>query len=264
MTKPVLLNFADACYAGYQSIANYTGRLFGVDDQILSFSPQDIDVGFRRENADILACDRGAGYWLWKPYFLDKALAELPGDALLLYADAGMHFVNSVDPMVKLMDAERLDLLVLGEGFVESQYTKRDAFTLMGADRRAITTTPQRFASAMLLRNTQWSRDFVERYLGYATDRRILTDDENCCGAGNYPDFVAHRHDQSIFSIMTKQAKVPCPDQRFVIQGMPTRRNQILNHTRAQLKPGAILAGLLAQSVLNSSDLEILAQGLFR
>ena len=56
-----------------------------------------------------------------------RTLAELADGDVLFYADASTHFVSPIDPMIALLDRHELDLLILGEGFVEAQYTKRDA-----------------------------------------------------------------------------------------------------------------------------------------
>jgi hypothetical protein len=47
--------------------------------------------------------------------------------------------------------------------------------------------------------------DIVNELLHYAQDERIITDLENQCGYSNYPEFQEHRHDQSIFSLLTKK-----------------------------------------------------------
>lgn len=231
-----------------------TGRLYGIDE-CRTYGPHDIDAEFRHRNRATLAALRGAGYWLWKPYVLARALADLADGDLVLYADAAMHFVNPIDPMVALMEQRDLDLLILGEGITEAPYTKRDAFVLMNADTRTIAGGPQRFANAFMLRNSAWARRFVARFLACAQDDRLLTERVNTCGLPNYPGFVAHRHDQSIFSILSKQQGAEYFPTNAIAAGLPERAHQILNHTRTHISPREIVTRLLIQGVLSLTDL---------
>jgi hypothetical protein len=189
----------------------------------------------------------------------DLHLPELePGD-LLFYADAAMHFVNPIDPMLKLLDRHGLDLLILGEGFVEAQYTKRDAFILMDADRTQWIWSAQRFASGFILRKSAWADDFIARYLSYAEDERILTDRPNTCGLADYPEFVAHRHDQSIFSLLSKLEQVPVVASGLIAEGLPGRGAQIINHTRGHHSPREVIERLLIQGVISVEELNAMA-----
>lgn len=43
---------------------------------------------------------------------------------------------------------------------------------------------------------------FLEEWLNYCTDERILTDISNRCGYDNYAEFKDHRHDQSVLSLL--------------------------------------------------------------
>ncbi len=253
--KTVLVNYASPSFAPYQAINSLTGRQFGFD-RSLSYGPGDIDAEFSRRNAATLNMPGGAGCWLWKPYVVARVLNELNQGDVLFYADAAMHFVNPIDPVLRLLDRHGSDLLILGEGFVEAQYTKRDAFVLMDADHHRCVRTSQRFASAFVLRKSVWADEFVSRYLQCAEDARIITDGPNTCGLPNYPEFIAHRHDQSIFSLLTKLERVPVLAPDLIAEGLPSRGRQIINPTRAHHSPAAILRDLLIQGVLSISDLE--------
>jgi hypothetical protein len=253
--KTVLVNFANALFAPYQVINSLTGRRFGFDE-CRSFGPEDIDDAFARRNAETLGASRGAGYWLWKPYVVAKTLEELVDGDIVFYADSATHFVNSIDPMVDLLDRSALDLLILGEGFVEAQYTKRDAFVLMQLDDESYVRSPQRFASCFMVRRSPWSSNFLAQYLTFAENDRILTDRSNQCGLPNYPDFVGHRHDQSIFSLLSKKNRIPIVAADVIVEGLPARDSQIINHTRRHKSPGEIVRYLLAQGVLSAADLK--------
>jgi hypothetical protein len=257
--RVVLVNYATPGFAPYQAINCLTGLRCGFD-RFVRYGPENIDADFSRRNAATLGIARGAGCWLWKPYCVARALAELaPGD-LLFYADAAMHFVNPIDPILELQSRHDLDLLILGEGFVEARYTKRDAFVLMEADRTRWAGSAQRFASAFMLRKSAWTDGFVARYLGYAEDARILTDSPNACGLPNYPGFVAHRHDQSIFSLLSKREQVPVVASGLIAEGLPQGGGHIIHHTRSRHSPRKIIKQLLIEGVISVESLNSIAE----
>ena len=49
----------------------------GKVDKIIHYHPNDIDSAFYEKHKDILTMQRGNGLWLWKPYFLCKALESI-------------------------------------------------------------------------------------------------------------------------------------------------------------------------------------------
>jgi hypothetical protein len=251
----VLLSYASGPFEGYQAINELTGRRAGFD-RCLSFGPVDLDRGFVDRNRSILEAHRGGGFWLWKPYLVARTLAELDAGDLLFYSDAAAHFVDPVGPMVDVMDREGLDLLVLGEGFEERQYTKRDAFVLMDCDTDRFARSPQRFASHFMVRACGWSEEFFRDVLHFAQDERILTDVPNQVSGENYPGFVAHRHDQSIFSLLTKKRNLRVVPTGFVAEGLVEHRGQIINHTRTHHSPSRILQFLIGLGVLGTGDLD--------
>jgi hypothetical protein len=148
----------------------------------------------------LLTRKRGAGYWVWKPLIIwDNLISAKEGD-ILMYTDAGSKLVSSPVPLLDLAKAQ--DVVAFQLPFVESQYTKRDTFQLLGVE--ALNSTTQVLASFVLLRRSVVSLGFVSQWLTYAQDSRAVTDDPNTLGKDNFPGFVDHRHDQSVFSLLYK------------------------------------------------------------
>ena len=145
--------------------------------------------------------------YLWKPYFLNKAYRELKDGDYLIYTDAGSIFINKIQYLIDCMEREKLDMMVfsLQKEMLERKYTKRDAFVLMGCDNKAFTDTPQSIGGYVVLKKSAFVEKFIAEDLQYAQDERMITEQENTQGLENYPDFVAHRHDQSIWSLMSKK-----------------------------------------------------------
>ncbi len=146
----------------------------------------------------------GAGYWLWKPYFIKRALSMLNEGDFLLYCDSGSHFIDRIDPLIEIAVRTQQQVIPFELTHLERRYTKRDAFILMGCDTARFTDTRQRLGGFILLQKSAFAEAFVNEFLDLAQDPRLITDMKSRLGS-DYADFVAHRHDQSIFSLLTKR-----------------------------------------------------------
>lgn len=201
---------AAVVYAGgqYKEAMEYnarTARKKGGVDQVYMYSSADIDPAFREKNRHILSQPRGDGYWLWKPYFIARTLELLEEGDYLVYCDAGIYYNDSVRKLICAMERQGDDMMAFAIDRMEYVYTKRDAFLALDADEEGYARTPQRMASAILLRKTAHSRQVIEEWLRFAQQDELITDAPNCLGKENYPGFKDHRHDQSLWSLVTKK-----------------------------------------------------------
>ncbi len=236
--RKVLINYADGLFAKSQQLNTESGLTIAGFQQAFAYQFSDIDRRFLAENRWTLTRSKGAGYWLWKPYFILKTLQELSAGDILFYCDAGASFINSIDPLVEVSIDTGQDIIPFDVGLTEKLFTKRDAFILMDCDKAEYSETSQRQASFILFRKSPMSMEFAREYLSFGTDIRILSDIPNEMGLPNYPGFVAHRHDQSIFSLLSKKYQLKAhrdpsqwgnggedkyPDSRY---------GQLIDHTR--------------------------------
>ncbi len=85
--------------------------------------------------------------------------------------------------------------------------------------------------------------DFSGSFLEQAQDKRLITDMENVMGYPNYHDFIAHKHDLSIFSLLSKKAGLesfrdPSQFGNDVMASYPNSPyEQLINLTRARSVP---------------------------
>ena len=233
-----LVTFADKRYRYNQFLNKVSAKEFCSFDKILDYTVRDIDHDFYKANSSILSHSRGSGYWLWKPYLIQKTLNRAAEGDYVFYCDSGSLFISSVEPLLDLVVQFQQDIIPFGLELVEKQYTKRDTFILMNCDETKFTDTYQRLASFIVFRNSKMSKDFVGEWLHYCQDERILTDDDNTQGKDNYEGFLGHRHDQSIFSLLTKKYNLTVfrdPSQwgnSQVNNYSNSNYSQIINHTR--------------------------------
>lgn len=79
--------------------------------------------------------ERGAGYWLWRPYIILKTLLyEMEEGDLLLYADSGSEAIGDLRLLFEL--AEEDDIIIFQTppqlSHPEKERTKPDSFVIMG------------------------------------------------------------------------------------------------------------------------------------
>lgn len=202
----IAINYADKSFAKAQRFNLETAVKWGAD-RTIAYTPEDIDENFRQKNKNILSAKKGNGYYLWKPYFLNKAYHELRAGDYLIYTDAGSIYINRIQYLIDCMEQEGLDIMIfsLQLEMLERKYTKRDAFVLMECDTPRYADTPQSIGGYVLLKKSDFVEKFLAEDLAYAQDERIITEQANTQGLDNYVDFTAHRHDQSVWSLMSKK-----------------------------------------------------------
>ena len=183
-----------------------TALEIGKVNEYYSYGPNDIDINFKEKNKDILSKKRGNGYWLWKPYFILKTLKEKLNDGdYIIYTDAGILYMNSTYLIIDFLEKQKAEMWMVRLDYIEKQYTKRDAFILLGADLPFYTDTNQYMAGIQIYQKSKFTEKFLEEVLYYSQDKRIISDEPNTLGLKNYKEFVDNRHDQSVLSILIKK-----------------------------------------------------------
>lgn len=206
--KRIHINYANLKYFKSQEYCTQTALQAGFDETY-SYRYNDMDKDFIRDNFKVLSESRGSGYWLWKSYFIKKTLDKLNHGDLLVYSDSGSYYINSIQPLVDKILLEESGVLSFELlGLFEYQYTKKDAFTLMECNEEKYINTSQREATYIWLIKNDFTVHLIDEYLKYSQNENILSDIPNVSG-DNYPGFIDHRHDQSIWSLLMKKYGIP-------------------------------------------------------
>jgi hypothetical protein len=207
-----LVTFATPEFNVSASELRASAYLHGVD-VVRVWTTADIHrTDFYRKNHVVLDHDRGAGYWLWKPYIVLEGLKAASDGDVVIYADAGMTLVGSVSPLVRLcVESGGVTLFAGPYDGVGGQvqrcgvWSKRDCFVLMGCDTDAFHQARMLDASFILFKKNRRGMRLVREWLTLCADARILTDSPNVCGLENLPGFLGHRHDQSVLSLLAER-----------------------------------------------------------
>jgi len=209
--KKTLINYANNVYFSQQKLNSRTGITHGGFDRVIEYNPTDIDKEFRSQHKKILDQPRGNGYWLWKPYFLLKTLQErIEYGEYLMYADSGAFFIKPIDEVILEMENQNEQIGCFEIfGNTDKTWTKRDTYIIMDADTEEYANSFQRMGGFQIIKKTEKTIEFYKELLKYSIDLNCITDIP-CKFGENYKQFRDHRHDQSIFSLLTKKNGIKC------------------------------------------------------
>lgn len=206
MYKKYLINYSDGYYQKSQKNNSETGVLIGGFNKVIEYQKKDIDVDFFNKNEHILSKPRGAGYWLWKPYIIYKTLLSINYNDILFYSDSGSDFINNVSPLIEILDRDNKQILVFElDEHKNITWTKRDCLILTNSDYQNLLNQNMILASFIMLRKNDFTVKFIKSWLDFCEDYRIITDAENELGMPNYAEFIDHRHDQSVLSLLSRK-----------------------------------------------------------
>ena len=207
--KKVHVAFANDKFTKSLDILEETSLRIGNVDQFIRYKPFDLQADrFWQENQRILSQPLGAGYWIWKPFIILQTMKHLDDGDIVLYTDAGMKVLDSLDPLFEITKTSKDNRMLFAETWfygthLHSEYTKRDCFILMGMDDPRYYKERVLNAAFHLWMKTQKNIDFLTEWQMYLKDSRIVTYEPNTCGQPNLPDYIDHRHDQAVLSLLS-------------------------------------------------------------
>ena len=197
------INYANDDFKQQQNNNTKQVKEIGKVEAVISYGRDDIDKDFYAKNKKILNKVRGGGYWLWKFYFIHKTLTDATmkkGD-VLFYCDSGVNVLKDLNPLYTLPKKYNQDVILFDTSDKNKSYTKRDTFMLMNCDTNDAYDANVCIGGIHLWRKSAKSIAFIEECLEYATQYKIIGDSISTLGQ-EHPEFICHRHDQSIFSLM--------------------------------------------------------------
>lgn len=179
-------------------IGYYNSRGF---DDIRGFKSEDVKKGIFYENhKEILDCETGDGFWLWKPKIILDILNELEDGDAIIYTDAGDLVDVDYNTIVNyLKDNDYYFTNWNGNRWPQKICTKRDCFILMDCDEEKFHETPQMEAGFIIIKKTKQMMEFVNDYFKYCSIKQIVDNEPNQIGE-NFPNWQFHRNDQSILT----------------------------------------------------------------
>jgi hypothetical protein len=224
--RKVFLSFADSRMHRALRRINLQAHQLNCYDHVITTDESGLDIRFREDFRDKLSPSlRGYGYWCWKPQIIIQILNQLDDGDILQYTDAGCHLnpngLERLKEYFQLTSQSETGILafqaippIFHDAAVklpnqtEMLWCKGDLCDYFNArDKATIMDSPTIGAGIIFIKKCDASLSIIKKWLSIYRENFSLLDDTPSESA-NFPGFIAHRHDQSIFSILCKLNKV--------------------------------------------------------
>jgi hypothetical protein len=212
--KKILISFAtNPKWYRAQAYLNESAKKFKLNG-VISYTDKSKDWEFVKKYDDIVNKTRGYGYWQWKSIILLDAMNQVNENDMIIYVDSGNIIINSLDYIFDVCQQQDIVLFenrdgnYQGRAHRQDEWTKRDCFVLMGCDEEKYYYAPQCEGSYQIYKKTDKVMSFLKEYNEYSSNENIISDLPNITKE-NLPQFIDHRHDQSIISNMAVKYDIP-------------------------------------------------------
>jgi hypothetical protein len=199
--------------AGAPNYADATARLkkqaenLDLFDQIDVYNEKTLkadETFWKTHSTFIKENKRGYGYWIWKSYLIKKTMTQMEDGDVLLYLDCGCELdIKKKNELRKFFDYVKEDKIIGTEMKIEANFNKMDLILHLDAFNPNILNTLQRQAGAILFLVCPQTRDFVNKWYDLVCVYHLIDDSPSY--HPNLPCFLEHRHDQAIFSLLSKK-----------------------------------------------------------
>lgn len=224
--RKVFLSFADSRMNRALSRIRRQAHQLNYYDHVITTDESGLDIRFREDFREKLSPSlRGYGYWCWKPHIIIQILNQLDDGDILQYTDAGCHLnprgLKRLEEYFQLTAQSETGILAFQAvppefhvGTVklpnqtEMLWCKGDLCDYFKVrDKATIMESPTIGAGIIFIKKCDASLSIIKKWLSIYREKFFLLDD-TLSKSPNLPGFIAHRHDQSIFSILCKINKV--------------------------------------------------------
>ena len=149
---------------------------------------------------------RGAGYWKWKPFTLLRKLQAMGDEEVLVHFDYDLAIGHNLTALYCLgQNAPKGVAVFHFPCWTDRGWTKRELADAMNATDQMLDTA-QIYGGLVVLRKTPFALRFVREWLQWATSGELITDTLD--RTRQHDGFHAHRHDQSILSLLSKRHRI--------------------------------------------------------
>jgi hypothetical protein len=205
-----LITYGDSKYEDTKRRLHNQAESIGWFDTVTSYGYEDLDEDFKERFKDILKLRRGGGYWIWKPYIINKHLEKMEDGDILIYLDAGCYinpygFKRFNEYIEMLKNSEEACISFQMPQHIEKKWTTKEIFEYLNihSDSRDITETGQIIATVRMFKKNSNTKNIVSSWLNVLYYNPLLFTDyyntDNQCDI-----FIDNRHDQSVLSVLSK------------------------------------------------------------
>ena len=225
----------------------------GVYDYIHLFNPNDLNDDFKKYVLSLIkkGKKRGFGHWVWQTYIHQLVLSKMNNGDIYHWCDVGCHInkkgIPRLKEYIKIVTENKNGCLFFsykkpnfGNEYdnyyftpnLEFQYTKADLikyFKLSFEDE--IVQTSQVWGGSFFLRKCLTSEKLMKQHFEITRNRYdLIDDDESKFVEKSFPGFIAHRHSQSVLSILAKKINCNFISAYESEWALDENRNRTYNH----------------------------------
>jgi hypothetical protein len=209
------VTFGTAEFAKAKSTLLSDARKCGYFTRVVGYAPEDLEKTpeFQTLTDVIRNTKRGWGYWWWKPYIIRREMELVGHDDLVFYSDAGRYYGGQrIDDYVRFILEKYKHTGFTG---VEVPYygpnqiwTKPECFEVLGCDLEEFRSCPQIQPTFVMWKKNAANMRHLAEWEYWCREPRAVADPEPGSPISN-PLYRAHRHDQSIITLLTRKHKLP-------------------------------------------------------
>jgi hypothetical protein len=185
-------------------------KLTGYFDKIILYTESDLqnDKGFWNKHSLFISENkRGYGYWIWKSYIIKKTMETMTNGDILLYLDCGCEIgLRSKKFLPVYFNYVIEDKIIGTTTFIEKEWCKMDLLMHFDMQDSDLIHTPQHQAGALMFYVCSQTRFVVDLWYNTGNNYHLIDDSESI--EKNLDCFKEHRHDQAIFSLITKKYNI--------------------------------------------------------
>lgn len=165
------------------------------------------------------------GFASWKAEIISSYLDKIPENAILQYSDIGCHFnpngTERLKKYIQITDKENMLVFKYSNPdfefknkykfqiYYENQYTKADAWKYFNINEDSdILKTEQIWSGTVFFKNNNYVKEILNEWKKACNITSLI--DDSVSIKKNHSEFIEHRHDQSILSLISKKKNIFC------------------------------------------------------
>jgi Cft2 family RNA processing exonuclease len=209
-----LICYADMNMSTSQKLCIKSALEKGAIDYAQDFSPDFIesDAEFVDRNKDTWYGQQrggGFGFWLWKPYICEFTTRNASEGTYVVYADAGVEFLGSVQPIIEYMEKTEQEIFLFGNQHTHAMWCKKKVLESMLPNWHQIPgfeSEEQVQASVIIFKVSKFTRLFMRQWLAWSEIPGFIDDSDN---VGLTEHFRDGRNDQAILTNLAINWGIP-------------------------------------------------------
>lgn len=210
-----LVTFSDSSMSRSAELCIEAAKRHGVDTHS-RFTPGNVQhwamtAATVKANPDVFRqpedARRAWSWWAFKPLILEAEMRGAEDGSVIVYADAGIEFIDNVNYIIDRMDQ---DIFLFGNMYEHAHWCKGaviEEIIPMAISPRGWTNPDYLFgkqvqASVIFFRVNDHTRAFVKEWLEWCLFEGGRLIDDSPSRTPNHPEFRENRHDQAILTTM--------------------------------------------------------------